>query len=224
MSDKQAIDIDVLLQDCWLQVISLRYGPVFQEGEGRILWQRCVADVTRVQQALASSGLDEASCQHILYAQCALIDEVVKGRGVQDDACVEWYNIPLQGHFLGTLDAGDALCNRMRLVLGETTANALVLTCFHRVMMLGFLGGYRGLDDPDREQLVNELSARVAPFRFSSPEPVLAQAGGSSGLGRWLSPWPVRIGLSVLILAALWWGLNHWLDQILSSQLPGVPK
>ncbi|KAE9681127.1 DotU family type IV/VI secretion system protein, partial [Enterobacteriaceae bacterium TzEc077] len=29
-----AIDIDALLQDTWLQVISLRHGPKFQDGEG----------------------------------------------------------------------------------------------------------------------------------------------------------------------------------------------
>ena len=72
-----SIDIDALLQDTWLQVISLRHGPKFQEGEGRLLWERCVADVERVQRALKESELDDASCQHILTAQCALLDEAV---------------------------------------------------------------------------------------------------------------------------------------------------
>ena len=74
-----SIDIDALLQDTWLQVISLRHGPTFQDGEGRTLWERCIADVGRVQCELKASGLDEASCQHILTAQCALLDEAVKG-------------------------------------------------------------------------------------------------------------------------------------------------
>jgi type VI secretion system protein ImpK len=89
-----SVDIDALLQDTWLQVISLRHGPQFQEGEGRVLWERCIADVERVQRELKASELDEASCQHILTAQCALLDEAVKGRGVEDDACVQWYDIP----------------------------------------------------------------------------------------------------------------------------------
>lgn len=114
-----SIDIDALLQNTWLQVISLRYGPIFQEGEGRMLWERCIADVERVQRELKASDLDEASCQHILTAQCALLDEAVKGRGVEDDACVQWYGIPLQGYFLGTMDAGDTLCDRMRAVLRD---------------------------------------------------------------------------------------------------------
>lgn len=218
------IDIDALLQNTWLQVISLRYGPSFQEGEGRELWDRCVADVERVQQALKASELDEAGCQHILSAQCALLDEAVKGRGVQDDACVQWYDIPLQGHFLGTMDAGDTLCDRMRDVLREAAPDGAVLTCFHRVMVLGFLGSFRSQNDPERQRLVSALSERVVPFSYPQNHPVLAESRAGHTMGRWVSSWPARIGLSVVILIALWWGLNHWLDQMLVTLLPGALK
>ena len=63
-----SIDIDALLQNTWLQVISLRHGPQFRDEEGYTLWQRCIADVERVQHELKASGLDDASCQHILTA------------------------------------------------------------------------------------------------------------------------------------------------------------
>ena len=52
------IDIDALLQDTWLQVVSLRHGPTFQEGGRWVLWERCVADVERVQLVLKEKGLD----------------------------------------------------------------------------------------------------------------------------------------------------------------------
>lgn len=199
-----AIDIDALLQDTWLQVISLRHGPTFQEGEGRTLWERCIADVERVQRELKASELDEASCQHILTAQCALLDEAVKGRGVEDDACVQWYDIPLQGHFLGTMDAGDTLCDRMRDVLREPAPDHAVVTCFQRVMMLGFLGSYRSLNDPERQKLVNALSEYVTPFSYPQSHPVLAESHTGRGImGGWLASWPVRIGLSVIVVAAL---------------------
>ena len=219
-----SIDIDDLLQDTWLQVISLRHGPKFQDGEGRVLWERCIADVDRVQQALKARELDEAGCQHILAAQCALLDEAVKGRCVEDDACVQWYNIPLQGHFLGTMDAGDTLCDRMRDVLREPAPDAAVLTCFQRVMMLGFLGSYRSLHDPARQSLVNALSEYVTPFSYPQTHPVLAESRTGRGMGGWLASWPVRIGLSVVVVAALWWGLYHWLDQTLLTLLPGAVK
>ncbi|MGR7121440.1 type VI secretion system protein TssL, short form [Klebsiella aerogenes] len=219
-----SIDIDALLQDTWLQVISLRHGPQFQDGEGRVLWERCIADVECVQRELKAAGLDEVSCQHILTAQCALLDEAVKSRGVDDDACVQWYNIPLLGNFLGTMDAGDTLCDRMWEVLREPAPDNAVLTCFQRVMMLGFLGRFCSLDDPERQKLVNALSEQVAPFSYPQTHPVLAQSRTGRGMGGWLASWPVRIGLSVLVLAAFWWGLSHWLDQMLVTLLPGAVK
>ena len=219
-----SIDIDELLQDTWLQVISLRHGPTFQDGEGRVLWERCIADVERVRQELKARELDEAGCQHILAAQCALLDEAVKGRGVEDDACVQWYNIPLQGHFLGTMDAGDTLCDRMHDVLREPAPDAAVLTCFQRVMLLGFLGSYRSLNDPARQSLVSALSEHVAPFSYPQPPPVLAESRAGRGMGGWLASWPARIGLSLLVVTVLWWGLDCWLDQTLKALLPGAVK
>lgn len=219
-----SVDIDALLQDTWLQVISLRHGPQFQEGEGRLLWERCIADVERVQRELKASQLDETSCEHILTAQCALLDEAVKGRGVEDDACVQWYDIPLQGHFLGTMDAGDTLCDRMRDVLREPAPDNAVLTCFHRVMMLGFLGSFRALNDPERQKLVSALSEHVMPFSYPQTHPVMAESRAGRGVGGCLGSWPVRIGMSVVVLAALWWGLDRWLDRMLLSLLPGVIK
>ncbi len=40
----------------------------------------------------------------------------------------------------------------------------------------------------------------------------------------WLASWPVRIGLCVVAVAALWLGLDHWLDQTLLTLLPGAVK
>ncbi len=214
------VDIDALLQDTWLQAIGLRHGLKINEGEGRLLWERCVEDVARVQESLNAAGLDEVSRQHILYAQCALLDEVVKGRGVQDDACLQWYDIPLQGHFLGTMEAGDKLCERMREALRDPASNLAVLTCFHRVMLLGFLGEYSRPDDPERVKLINALSKRVKPFRYQQAELILAPSRTRRRFGGWLAAWPARIGLGVLLLGILWLGLDYWLDHILIALLP----
>lgn len=219
-----SIDIDVLLQDTWLQVISLRHGPQFQEGQGRVLWERCIADVERVQRELKASELDDASCLHILTAQCALLDEAVKGRGVEDDACVQWYDIPLQGHFLGTMDAGDTLCDRMRDVLREPAPDNAVVTCFQRIMVLGFLGSFRSLHDPERQKLINALSEHVTPFSYLQTHPVLAESCAGQGMGDLLASWPVRIGLSMMVVAVFWWGLDYWLDQMLLALLPEAVK
>lgn len=218
------IDIDALLQDTWLQVISLHHGPQFQEGDGRVLWERCVADVERVQRALKESGLDAAGCLHILTAQCALLDEVVKRRGVEDDAWVQWYDVPLQGHFLGTMDAGDTLCDRMRNVLSDPDADMAVLTCFQRVLILGFLGNFHSVNVPERQKLVLALSERVPPFSVAQTHPILAESPAGQGVFDRVSSWPVRIAVSTGGVVALWWGLDLWLDHILVTLLPGTVK
>lgn len=219
-----SIDIDELLQDTWLQVISLRHSPQFREGEGQVLWEHCVADVERVQLGLRAGGLDEVSCRQIMIAQCALLDETVKGRGVDDDACVQWYNIPLQGHFLGTMDAGDTLCDLMHDLLREPVPNHVVLTCFQRVMMLGFLGNFCSLNDPQRQKLVSILDAQVSPFSYPHHHPILIESHSGWPTGGWMVSWPVRTGLSVIILTTLWWGLDQWLTQTLLTLLPEVMK
>lgn len=224
MNKMPKCDIDLLLQNSWLQVISLRQNPVFKAGEGLELWQYCVAEVERVQQALKAAHLSEESCQHILYAQCALLDEVVKRRGVEDDACVQWYNVPLQGHFLGTLEAGDELCKRMQDVLSAPDPDITVLTCFHRVMLLGFLGGYTSVDDPARQKLTAALAAQVPPFTAWPQNSELAAADGRRGLSGLLATLPLRFLLCIVVLAALWCGLNGWLHLTLGTLLSGDGK
>lgn len=217
----QSVDIDALLQDTWLQVISLRQGVSWPDGEGRTFWKKCVADVERVCQHLKNAGVSEQSIQHILYAQCALLDESVKGRGVQDDAYFVWCNSPLQAHFFNTLDAGNLLYEHMRTVLREPAPDIAVLTCFQRVLMLGFQGGYSSPDVAEREQLVDQLTARVPALTISPTCPALAVAASRSRMSVWLRYWPVRLCLASCIVALLWWGLDHWLSGLLPTLLPG---
>ena len=219
-----ARDMDLLLQDTWLQVISLRHGPTFKEGEAQDIWTQCVSATEKVQHLLEQAGMDETSRKDILNVQCSLLDEVVKKRDIQDDLYFQCRGLPLQGHFLVDIDAGDALCSRMREVLRSPSADLRVLTCFHRAMMLGFLGEYPAVDTPEREQLVAELTARVPPFRYPQTQPVLAGVKAGYRLTGWLSRWPLQMISGVLLLAGLWWGLHYWLDQLLATLLPGVVK
>lgn len=220
---KTDIDTDTLLADAWLTVTELSYGAKLAEGEGDVLWQRCVDDIERVMKQLEQADVSEASRQHILYAWCALLDETAKGREGEDDACIVWYDRPLQVKYFGSMDAGDELYERMRQVLREPTPDMAVLTCFHRVLMLGFKGSC-SLKDPTREQLVRALAERVPPFDFVQDRPLLAPVSGSHGLREWLRHWPVCIGLSAILVAVLWLGLNHWLDGLVTSLLLGAGK
>ncbi|HGB3470270.1 TPA: type VI secretion system protein TssL, short form [Salmonella enterica subsp. diarizonae serovar 61:l,v:z35] len=220
---KQDIRIDALMADAWLTVTELRFGARLADGEGERLWQHCVDSIEQVMVRLESAGVSEASRRHILYAWCALLDETAKGREGEDDACIVWYDRPLQVKYFGSMDAGDELYTRMRQVLKEPAPDGVVLTCFHRVLMLGFKGGY-ALTDPAREQLVRALCERVPPFDSDLSQPVLANISGRSGLAEWLRYWPVSVGLSLVVVAGLWLGLNHWLDSLIATLLPGHGK
>lgn len=218
---KDSVDIDALMADAWLTVTELRFGVRLADGEGEHLWQHCVDNIEHVMAQLEQADVNEASRQHILYACCALLDETAKGREVEDDASIVWYDRPLQAKYFGSMDAGDELYERMRQVLREPAPDSAVLTCFHRVLMLGFKGCY-ALNDPTREQLVRALTERVPPFEADQSQPVLATISGRSGLTDWLRHWPVCIGLSLMVVTALWLGLNHWLDSLIATLLPGA--
>ncbi len=94
--------------------------------------------------------------------QCALLDETVLSRSGMDDGQAIWMKNPLQSHFFNTLQAGEAAV-RMKQVLQEP-APAQVLTCFHRVLLLGFRGRYQDPAAPERDQLISTLNGQVAPF------------------------------------------------------------
>ena len=218
------IDIDALLANAWLIVTELRYGAVLAEGEGDLLWQRCVEDIRQVMAQLEQAGMSNSDRQHILYAWCALLDETAKGREGEDDACIVWYDRPLQAKYFGTMDAGDALYERIRQVLREPSPDSAVLTCFHRVLALGFKGSYATLNDPAREQIVRALAERVPPPDFAPNGPLLATVPSDHGVRGWVRHWPVCIGLCAIVVAVLWLGLNHWLDALVTSLLPGAGK
>ncbi len=212
----QDINIDALLADSWLTVTELRFGAKLAEGEGKRLWQRCVDNIEQVMAQLAAAGVSEANRQHILYVWCALLDETAKGREGEDDACIAWFDRPLEVKYFAGMAAGDALYERIRQVLREPAPDIAVLTCFYRVLMLGFKGRYT-LNDPARQALVNELAARVPAFEGDPRQPILANLSGRRGLAEWLHHWPVCIGVSLVAAAALWLGLNYWLDGLVAA-------
>lgn len=118
------------------------------------------------------------------------------------------------------MEAGDKLCERMRDVLHDPDSHKAVLTCFHRVMLLGFLGEYRTLDDPDRRALVKILSERVMSFSYRQMQAPQASLRSRENRDGWLTSWPTRIGLSVLLLGVAWLGFDYWFDRMLLTLLP----
>ncbi|GCY62477.1 type VI secretion protein ImpK [Escherichia coli] len=125
---RQDIDIDQLMMETWLTVTMLKKGALTPDGTA--LYNKCVKQVESVREALERAGYDDASVEHITYAQCALLDETVMSRKPEksgeggepdvDEGQAAWRKVPLQARFFGSLRAGEALWQRFCVSLHRT--------------------------------------------------------------------------------------------------------
>lgn len=196
----------------WLMVSQLRSGQEIKDGEA--LYRRACRWVNEARDALTNAGYSEVSCERMLYAYCALLDESVLNREKQDDGYRKWRKDPLQARFFSTLNAGEELWERIRAILREPAPDVAVLTCLYRTLQLGFVGLYRAQDDERREDVVRALSERVPPFTLTQDAPVVVRAPGLRSGRRlyWLS-WAA----GVVVLVALWFTFSSLLGQMVSE-------
>ena len=116
---------------------------------------------------------------------------------------------PLQSHFFNTLQAGELLYERMKQVLQEPAPAQAVLTCFHRVLLLGFRGRYQVSGSPGaRPGLFRRLERAGRAILVVLPETAVLNVPLSTRQHPLLhSPffWVVTLAL---LLAGVWWGLT----------------
>ena len=211
------VDIDALLQDSYLLVVELRQGAAPKTGAE--LWNHCVGKVEDSRNSLIEAGVSQRTINQICYAQCALLDETVM-RNAEPTTRDYWTTKPLQAHFFNRHQAGEQLYEDMREAISEPAPDRRVLTCYQRVLMLGFLGRYAAEDDPERERLLAALNEQVEPFGANASAPLLVRAGGGN-LRRWLSaPW-LHVAVAVVLLAGLWLVLHRVLSGTVATLLPG---
>jgi type VI secretion system protein ImpK len=228
---KQDIDIDQLMAETWLIVTLLRKGATTLDGTA--LYDKCVKQVESVREALEQAGYDEASIEHISYAQCALLDEAVMSRKLVkseegeaprvDEGQVAWRKAPLQARFFGSLHAGEALWDRIAEVLRQPAPVNAVLTCYHRVIALGFQGLYslKAVSQTQRDEVISVLSERVSP-----PDAGLSLVIHRTGTRRYSlmrSVW-FWVVLAVAVTGVVWYGGHLWLQALLSAQIPELPR
>lgn len=162
-------------------------------------------------------GYSEHSVEHMLYTQCALLDESVLNRNRQDSGYITWLVTPLQARYFNTTNAGEEFWERIRSVLREPVPDTAVITCFYRAITLGFVGRYREQGDERREDVLEALAAQAKPFKLTHDAPVIMRASGfSGGKRRWWLAWIV----GAVALGALWLTFSHVL-QGLVDQLIG---
>jgi type VI secretion system protein ImpK len=216
MSKIDAPITDEVFYPGWLMVSQLRNGQEIKDGEA--LYCRACEWIDGAREALSRAGFSEISCDHMLYTQCALLDESVLNRQKQDSGYEKWLKNPLQARYFNTLNAGEELWERIRTVLQEPAPDVAVLTCFYRALMLGFVGRYREQGDEHREDVVRRLSLLVPPFTSSQDAPVVSHSPRlRSGRRSYWASWAMGVG----ILAALWLTLSTRLTYLV-SQLTGM--
>ncbi|RJT45055.1 type VI secretion system protein TssL, short form [Rahnella woolbedingensis] len=207
--------IDEVFYPCWLMVSQLRNGQEIDNGEA--LYHRACEWIESARESLTRAGFSEASCDHMLYTQCALLDESVLNRQKQDSGYTKWIKDPLQARYFNTLNAGEELWERIRKVLQEPAPDVAVLTCFYRALTLGFLGRYREQGDERREDVVRKLNQLVPPFASAQEMPIVSRSLRlRSGRKTYWFSWVAGI----VLLIALWFVLNTQLTHMV-SQLTG---
>lgn len=196
----------------WLMVSQLRNGQEIKDGEA--LYRRACRWVNVARESLVQAGFSELSCDRMLYAYCALLDESVLNRDSQDDGYRKWRKDPLQARFFSTLNAGEELWEQIRTILREPAPDVAVLTCLYRTLQLGFVGQYRAQDDERREDVVRALSERVPPFTLAQDAPVVVRASRLSNRRRmyWLG-WVAGF----VVLTALWFTFSSLLSQMVEQ-------
>ena len=236
---RKDIDIDSLMADTWLTVAQLRHGA--RAPDGQALYKNCCAQVESVREALERAGYDSESITHISYAQCALLDEAVMNRkpvttadaelarsdsdtetspkSDVDEGIKAWRAAPLQARYFGSLRAGGALYDRIAEVLRQPSPVPAVLTCYQRVLALGFQGQFSlsGVGQEQREEVIAALNERVPPL--DTGVDLVVQKTGKRRYNLLRSVW-FWIILAVVLTALIWAGGHLWLQDLLRQQLP----
>lgn len=228
---RQDIDIDELMADTWLTVAQLQHGATAPDGGA--LYQHCCQQVDSVREALERAGFDAESITHITYAQCALLDESVMNRKPAlavdgesdrtsppvDEGMKAWKTAPLQARYFGSLQAGEVLYDRIAEVLRQPSPIPAVLTCYQRVLALGFQGQYSGKHggQVQRESVLNALNERVAPLDIGISLVIRKTGHRRYNLLRSVWFWLV---LAAVITTVVWLGGQLWLQDLLKQQLP----
>ncbi len=241
---KKDTDIDALMAETWLTVAQLRHGGEVTDGPA--LYAACKGQVDSVREALDRAGYDSESIDHITYAQCALLDETVLNRKPAEKSAASgagelplavteeadttpavtldaaqraWRSAPLQTVYFGTLRAGGALYDRIAEVLRQPAPEQAVLTCYQRVLALGFQGQYSlsGVGQSRRDEVISALNERVPALEIAASLVVHKTGRRRYNLLRSVWFWIV---LAVVLTGAVWLGGHLWLQDLLHQQLP----
>ena len=216
-TESKKIIIDELLRDSILVVVELKAKAKILSGHK--LYEHCKEQIKNVRETLYNAQYKQDVINDISYALCALLDETVllyQKDNPSDQGYDEWLGEPLQVIYFNTNNAGYDLFEKVRSRLKEDKKEEIVLSCFDRVLGLGFQGCYLGKPQMEREHLI--LALREA-LRESEPEqnhPIIEQAQDHRYWGRKTLLLSLT-ALSFICVIALYFILNNQLDNLIDS-------
>lgn len=242
-------DIDALMAETWLTVAQLRHGGKITdetalyaackaqvesvretlskagfdaESIDHITYAQCaLLDETvlnrRPEPKTAEENIGETEATDSYYS-----DEATHGAlntPTLDAGQKAWRSAPLQAVYFGSLRAGGALYDRIAEILRHPAPEPAVLTCYQRVLALGFQGQYRlsGVGQNRRDEVISALNERVPPLENGAS--LVVQKTGRRRYNLLRSVW-FWVVLAVMLTAVAWFGGHLWLQDLLHQQLP----
>lgn len=214
--EPQKIVIDELLRDSILVVVQLKTKANISSGQK--LYESCKQQVIAVRETLHNAQYSQDVIDDISYALCALLDETVllcHKDNPNNQGYDEWLGAPLQVIFFNTHNAGYDLFEKIRSRLKADKKEEIVLSCFDRVLGLGFQGYYLDKPQMEREQLILALREALRESEPEQSQPIIKQNQVHRFWGRKTVLLSCTL-LSVIAVVALYFVLDNQLDILLA--------
>ncbi|KMV36044.1 DotU family type IV/VI secretion system protein [Franconibacter pulveris] len=221
-SGSASVYIDTLLQDTYLFVMDIHHQSVLVRDEA--LYNRAMTLVETVQDRLKAAKESDDFIHHVIYAQCAMIDDAVLNSASSEDNHV-WLHGPLQSVFVHQLRAGEVMPERTRALLREVVPDPRLLVLYQRLYGMGY--SQRWMDkypDHARREKTAELAESLNALVPAGDRPLsapLVVERRPTVRGRLLHTRMAHITLALLVTAGLILGLQSSLQHLLRSVLPG---
>lgn len=194
--------IDTLLQDTWLLALAIRNTDGVTVDKA--LYQHCMDMIEDVQKKLRLAGASDYLADEIKFAQCIFLDEAVMTQK-DTDVSFWWRKTPLQGWLLGHLRGGDKFYEHIKTLLRDPAPSEAILTCYHRMLKLGYQGKYHlddGEESEERIALLKQLDERVSLSESKINNPIFIRSHRPDVRFWRRSPWVMRLCALLVVVAA----------------------
>lgn len=163
--------IDILLQDTLLFVMDVLHSPSLLRDSS--FYRRGCKFVETLKEQLEAQQAGDEFIHHMLNAQCGLLDHIVLNSASQQENQV-WLAAPLQSRYLGEMRAGEAIPERLKMLLRQPAPDMRLLVLYQRIFAMGF-GRYMPDFQHERRELMESLDALVPAADTPQSAPLVVE-------------------------------------------------